>query len=157
MEADPTLEGKTISLGLLLFHTIAIPFRVFLQLFIYGILVNDTMMTQSIIGEIEYLEFIVTAHHQIVCHDGDETLGIITHPIQDILPHHFIELTSLIHHQVQWFHFLFILSFTKLYPHPYSLFIVFLSAEVFLGSFLIHPFLVHVIIQGVIISECISK
>ena len=63
--------------------------------------------------------------------------------------------SSLIKHQVQWFHFHLALPFQKTYP--YSPFIILVYVEFLLGSFLIHPFLVHVPIYGVIVSECISK
>ena len=110
------------------------------------IFVNDTKMFQSINGEIEYLDFPILCPHEVVCHDSDETLGIITHPIQDVLLCHFIELNSIINHQIQYFHFLFILPVRKIYP--YSI-VVLVDVEVLLDSFLIHPFLLHVPIQGV--------
>ena len=75
------------------------------------ILVNDAKVSQSIIGgEIEYLEFSGMCPHEIVYLDGDETLGIIVHAIQDVLLRYLIELTRLIHHQVDRFHFLFALT-----------------------------------------------
>ena len=64
---------------------------------------------------------------------------------------------ELINHQVQWFHFLLVLLIRKIYPYSPFIIIIVLDAEVLLGSLLIHPFLVHVPIHGVIISECISK
>ena len=101
MEANPTIVDKTTSLGFLFFHTISVPLQIIIKLIIDVILVDDTKVTQSIIGEIEYLEFPILCPHEVVCHDSDETLGIITHSIQDVLLCHFIELTTLIHHQVQ--------------------------------------------------------
>ena len=75
------------------------------------ILVNDVKVSQSIIGgEIEYLEFSGMCPYEVVCHDGDETMRIIAHPIQDVLLRYLIELTRLIHHQVDRFHFLFALT-----------------------------------------------
>ena len=89
--------------------------------------------------------------HEVVCHGGEETLRIIMYAIQDVILRYLNELTSLINHQIQWFHFL-LLSVQKTYP--YSPFIIVLvDEEVLLGSFLIHPFLVHVPIHGVKISE----
>ena len=116
---------------------------------------DDTKVTLSIISEIEYLEFPILCPHAVVCHDGDETLLIITHAIQDVLLRFLIELTTLINHQIQWFHFFFILPIWK--PNPYSPFIIVIEAKVLLGSFLIHSYLEHVPIHGVIVCENISK
>ena len=156
MENDPSIVDITTSLGFLFIHGIVVPLQKPIYPIIDVILVDDRKVTQSIIDEIEYFEFPILCLHEIVCHDGDETLGIITHTIQDVLLHHFIELISLIKHLVQWFHFLFILSIRK--PYPYSLFIIVLmDVKVLLGSLLIHPLLVHDPIQGVLISKNISK
>ena len=101
METDPSIVDKTTSLGFLFFHSIFVPFQIPIYPIIDVIIVDDTKMTQSIIGEIEYLEFSILCLHEVVCYDCDETLGIITHSIQDILLCHFIELTTLINHQIQ--------------------------------------------------------
>ena len=154
METDPSIVDKTTSLDFLFFHGISVPLQIPIYPIIDVIVVDDTKVAQSIIGEIEDLEFPILCPHEVVCHDVDETLRIIMHAIQVVILHHLIELTSLIHHQVQWFHFLFVLSIWKIYP--YSI-VVLVGVEALLGSFLIHPFLVHAPIHGVIISEKISK
>ena len=110
METDPSIVDITTSLGFLFLHTISEPPQVILQPIVDVILVDDTKVTQSIIGEIEYLEFPILCPHEVVYHDCNETMRIITHTIQDVVLCHFIELTTLIHHQVQWFHFLFAVS-----------------------------------------------
>ena len=73
---------------------------------------NNTKVTQSIVREIEYLEFRVLRNfHEIVCHDGNEALGIIAHTFHDILLHLFPELilVFLIQYQVQRFDLFFAL------------------------------------------------
>ena len=156
METDPSIIDITSSLGFLFLHGISVPLQIPIHSVIDVILVDDTKMTQSIIGEVEDLGIPGMCPHEVVCYDGDEALWIIAHPIRDVLLHNFIELTSPIKHQIQWFHFLFILSIRKTYP--YIPFINDLGdVEVLLGSFLIHPFLVHISFHGVIISGCISK
>ena len=74
MEADPTTVNKTASFSLLLLHTISVPLQVVLQPIIDVILVNDTKVSQSIIDEIENLEFPILCPHEIVCHDCNEAL-----------------------------------------------------------------------------------
>ena len=157
MESDPSIVDITASLYFFFFHDIVVPLQIPIYPMIDVILVNDTKMSQSIIGKIECLEFLILCPHDVVCHDDDdETLRIIGHPIQDVLLRYLIELFTLINHQIQWFHFLFILPVWK--ENPYSLFIIVLvDVKVFLGSFLIHPFPVHIPIYGVIVSECIPK
>ena len=56
MEFDQSIVNISTSLGLLFFHTISIPLQVIIQPTIDVIFVNDTKVTQSIIGEIEYIE-----------------------------------------------------------------------------------------------------
>ena len=101
METDPSIVDITTSLGLLILHGISVPPQISIYPIIDMILVNDVKVSQSIIDEIEYLEIIVTAHHQIVLNDGDETLRILTHSIQDVLLHYLIKLITLINHQIQ--------------------------------------------------------
>ena len=111
METDLTSVNKTTSFRLLFLHGISVPSQIILQPLVDMILVNDAKVSQSIIGgEIEYLEFSGMCPYEIVYHDGDETLGIIVHAIQDVLLRYLIELTRLIHHQVDRFHFFFALS-----------------------------------------------
>ena len=74
METDPSIISKTTSLSLLFFHSISVPLQVVLQPIIDAILVNDTKVSQTIIGEIEYLEFPILCPHEVACHEGDETL-----------------------------------------------------------------------------------
>ena len=106
MEADPTSVDKITSFSFLFLHGIPVPPQIILQPIIDVILVNDTKMTQSIIGEIEYLEFTILCPHEIVFHDGDETLRIIMQAIQDVFLRYFIELFTFIEYEVDWFHFL---------------------------------------------------
>ena len=101
MENDPSIVDIITSFGFLFLHGIVVPLQIPIYPIIDVILENETKMTQSIIGEIENLEFPILCLHEIVCHNCDETLGIIEHPIQDVLLHHFIELISLIKHLVQ--------------------------------------------------------
>ena len=92
METNPSIVDITTSLGFLFFHTIAIPLQIPIKPIFDAILVNDTKVSQSIICEIEYLELPNMCPHEVVCHDGDETLVVLTHTIQDVLLCHFIEL-----------------------------------------------------------------
>ena len=105
METDPSIVDKTTSLDSLFFHSISVPLQIPIHSVIDVILVDDTKMTQSIIGEIEDLEFPGMYPHEIVCHDSDETLGIITHAIQDVLLCYLNELVCFVKHQVDRFHF----------------------------------------------------
>ena len=57
IEADLTTVHKTTSFYLFLFHCIFVPLQIILQPLVDTILVNDTKVSQLIIGEIEYLEF----------------------------------------------------------------------------------------------------
>ena len=141
METDPSIVDITAFLGFLFFHGISVPLQIILKLIIDVILVIDMKVTQSIIGKIKYLELSNMCPHEIVWHDSDETLRIIMHVIQDALLRYLIELTTLIHHQIQWFYFLLALSVWKIYP--YSI-VVLVDGKVLLNSFLIHPFLIHV-------------
>ena len=56
----------------------------------------DAKVSQSIIGKIEYFGFPIMCLHEIVCHDGDETMRIIAHAIQDLLLRYLIKLTAFI-------------------------------------------------------------
>ena len=87
MESDPSIVDISTSLDFFFLHTIAILLQIPIQPIIDEILVNDVKVTQSIIGEIEYFEFPILCPYEIVCYDGDETLRIITHSIQDVLLH----------------------------------------------------------------------
>ena len=110
METDPSIVDITTSLGFLFLHTISEPPQVILQPIVDVILVDDTKVTQSIIGEIEYLEFTILCPHKIVCHDCNETLVVLAHAIQNVLLHKLIELVCLIEYEVDRFHFFFALS-----------------------------------------------
>ena len=48
--------------------------------------------------------------HEVVCHDGDETLIVFTHTIDDELLQDLIELVCLIEYEVDRFYFLIALS-----------------------------------------------
>ena len=87
METDPSIIDITTSIGFLFFHGISVPLQIPIKLIIDVIVVDDTKVSQSIIGEIENLEFPILCPHEVVCHDSDETLGIIRHAIQDVILH----------------------------------------------------------------------
>ena len=106
MEADSTDVDKTISLFLLFFHGISVPSQVILQPLVDAISMYDAEVSQSIIGEIENLEFSVMCSHEVVCHDGDEALAVLAHTFEDVLLCYFIELVCLIEYEVDRFHFL---------------------------------------------------
>ena len=101
MEITPSIVDISTSLSFLFFLSIAVPLQIPIYPIIDVILVNDTTMSQSISGEIEYFEFSILCAHEVVYHDCDETLDIITHSIQDVLLCYLIELSILIKHQVQ--------------------------------------------------------
>ena len=96
MEADPPTVNKTASFRLLFLHGVSVPSQIILQPIVDTILMNDAKMSQSIIGEIEYFGFPIICLHEIVCYDGDETMKIIVHAIQDLLLRYLIELTAFI-------------------------------------------------------------
>ena len=82
METDPSIVDKTTSLDFLFFHSISVPLQTPIYPIIDMILVNDTKVTQSIIGKIKYLWFPILCPHEVVCHDVDETLGISRIPFR---------------------------------------------------------------------------
>ena len=82
METDPSIVDKTTSLDFLFFHGISVPLQIPIYPIIDMILVNDTKVAQSIIGEIEDLEFPILCPHEVVCPDSDETLGISRIPFR---------------------------------------------------------------------------
>ena len=104
------MVDKTASLCLLFFHGISVPFQVVLDPLIDAILVDDAEVSQSIIGEIENLGFPGMCPHEVVRHDCDETLVILTHAIQDVLLCDLIELVCLIEYEIDRFHFFIALS-----------------------------------------------
>ena len=106
MEADPTDVDKTVSLCLLLFHSIIVPLPIILDPLIDAFSAYDAKVFQSISGEVEDLGISVMCLHEIVRHDCDETLRITTHAIQDVLLQYPIELVYLIEYEVDRFHFL---------------------------------------------------
>ena len=106
METDPADVDKTAALCLLFFHGISVPFQVVLDPLVDAILVDDAEVSQSIIGEIENLGFSIMCQHEVVCHDGDEALAVLTHAIQDVLLRNLIELVCLIEYEIDRFHFL---------------------------------------------------
>ena len=71
---------------------------------------NDAKVSQSIIAEIENIGFFNMCPHDIVCHDGDETLGIITHAFHMVLLRYLIELIGFIEYEVDRFHYSIALS-----------------------------------------------
>ena len=64
-------------------------------------------MSKAIIGEVNYLSFPGMCPHEVVCHDGDEALVVLTQAVEDVLLHDVIELTAFIEYEVDRFHFLF--------------------------------------------------
>ena len=110
METDPTDGNKTTFFRLLFLHGISVPSQIIFQPLVDAIFVNDAKVSQSIIGEIEYLELTIMCPHEVVCHDGDETLVVLAQAIQDVLLRYLIEIVCLVHHHIYWFHFLFTLS-----------------------------------------------
>ena len=44
--------------------------------------------------------------HEVVCHDGDETLAVLAHTFDDEVLHDLIELLAFIEYEVDRFHFL---------------------------------------------------
>ena len=101
METDSSIVDISTSFRLLFFNNISVSFQIPIYSIIDVILANDTKVSQSIIGKIEYPEFSVLCLHEVVFHDNDETLWIITHSIRDVLLRHFIELITFTNHQVQ--------------------------------------------------------
>ena len=77
MEADPTSVYKTTSLCLLFLYGISVPLQVLLDPLIDAISTNDAEVPQSIICEVEDLGVSIMCPHEVVCHDGDETLIVI--------------------------------------------------------------------------------
>ena len=106
METNPTDVDKTVSLCLLFFHGISVPLPIILDPLIDAISANDAKVSQSISGEVEDLGISVMCLHEIVRHDGDETLRITTHAIQDVLLQYPTELAYLIEYEIDRFHFL---------------------------------------------------
>ena len=100
MEADPTMEHKSTSLCLLFFYGISVPFQVVLDPLIDTISANDAKVSQSIIGEVEDLGISVMCQHEVVSHDGDETLVVLAHTSHDKLLHDLIELLAFIEYEV---------------------------------------------------------
>ena len=74
MHTDPTTVNIITSFRLLFLHSISVPLQIILQPLVDMIIADDAEMSQSIIGEIEYLEFPSMCPHEVVCHDNDETL-----------------------------------------------------------------------------------
>ena len=137
METDPTSVNKITSFRFLFLHGISLPLQVIFQPFIDAILVNDTKVAQSIIGKFENLEFPGMCPHEVVCHDCDETLRIITQTIQDELLCYLNELFPLIKHLVQWFHFL------SLFPSGNRTHIFLSSSFLRRKSFLVRVSFIH--------------
>ena len=106
MESDPPSVFKTTSLCLLFLYGISVPLQVLLDPLIDAISANDAKVSQSISGEVEDLGISVMCLHEIVRHDGDETLRITTHAIQDVLLQYPTELAYLIEYEIDRFHFL---------------------------------------------------
>ena len=106
VESDPTSEYGPAFRRLLLFHGVSVPSEVLIDPLLDVISTHDTKVSQSIIGEIENLGLPSMCPHEVVCHDCDETLRIITHAIQDVLLHDAIELIVFIEYEVDGFHFL---------------------------------------------------
>ena len=75
MEFDPSIVNISTFLGLLFFHDISVPFQIPIYPIIDAILVNDTKMSQSIIGKIEYLGFPILCPHEVECHYGEKHWG----------------------------------------------------------------------------------
>ena len=110
MEADPPMVHEPTALCLLFLYTISVPLQVVLDPLIDTISANDAEVSQSIIGEVENLGISVMCQHEVVCHDGDETLVVLTHTSHDKLLHDLIELLAFIEYEVDRFHFLIALS-----------------------------------------------
>ena len=106
MESDPPSVHEATALCLLFLYTISVPLQVVLDPIIDAISANDAKVPQSIIGEIEDLGISVLCPHEVVCHDGDETLIVFTHTIEDELLQDLIEFICLIEYEVDRFHFL---------------------------------------------------
>ena len=106
MEADSTMVHESTSLRLLLFHGISVPLPIVLDPLINAISANDAKVSQSIIGEVEDLGISVMCPHEVVCHEGDESLVVLAHTFDDKVLHDLIELVCLIEYEVDRFHFL---------------------------------------------------
>ena len=155
MEPNLSSVYEPTSLCTLLFHSVSESSEVLLDPLIHAISVHNMWVPKSIIGEVENLGLPGMYPHEVVCHDGDEALVVLAHAIQDVLLRYLNELVFFIEYEVDRFYFFLALPVWK--ENPYSLVIIVLETKVLLCSFLIHPFLVHVPIYGMITSECIPK
>ena len=106
MESDPPSVHEATALCLLFLYGISVPFQVLLDPLIDAISSNDAEVSQSIICEVEDLGISIMCPHEVVCHDGDETLIVFTHTIEDELFQDFIEFICLIEYEIDRFHFL---------------------------------------------------